>query len=204
MSSLWRMWLSEEFLKGFFNLSLSRALVHTAEGGLNCLGVINVRGVELSTVVWVCKCLIRPATFTSIPCIISNTLNCSVCLMPYLTSSISTLSLLLIKSLKTLAMIDFCMLVRGLWVSLCKDWFPMLLWQCWASRSLSPVHSMVEPAWCCSSTRHWWFLLLMSTWHCRSADLSPSSLALGLGSMFVHWIMMSNPLLATSVGFAIK
>lgn len=71
-------------------------------------------GAELSTVVLVCKCLIQPATFTSIPCIISNSLSCSVCLMPYLTSSISSLSLLLIKSLKTLAMMDFSMLVRGL------------------------------------------------------------------------------------------
>ena len=58
----------------------------------------STRGSLMSTALMAWQCLTRSATFTSIPVISSNGLSCTVFLIPFLTSCISTLSALPIKS----------------------------------------------------------------------------------------------------------
>ena len=80
------------------------------------IGGISTSGSLLVSALLVWQCLMRSATLTSILVISSNGLSWTVFLIPCLISWISTLSVLAIRSAKTLEMIAFSVLVKDRFV----------------------------------------------------------------------------------------
>ena len=80
------------------------------------IGGISTSGSLLVSALLVWQCLMRSATLTSIPVISSHGLSWTVFLIPCLISWISTLSVLAIRSAKTLEMIAFSVLVKDRFV----------------------------------------------------------------------------------------
>ena len=175
---------------------VSCSLSSKAIGGRSTSGSLLVSAL----LVW--QCLMRSATLTSIPVISSNGLSWTVFLIPCLISWISTLSVLAIRSAKTLEMIAFSVLVKDRFVeasSLARS-------HCWSSAgpsgfSLAPwvlvglVHSASSP-WsrvgpACSGLSPWspvetaWPSPWWSAW---SSPASTHSIGFGSG---MHSIMMS-------------
>ena len=93
------------------------------------IGGISTSGSLLVSALLVWQCLMQSATSTSIPVISTNSLSWTVFLIPCLISWISTLSVLAIRSAKTLEMIAFSVLVKDRFVeasSLARS-------HCWSS-----------------------------------------------------------------------
>ena len=171
------------------------------------IGGISTSGSLLVSALLVWQCLMQSATSTSIPVISTNSLSWTVFLIPCLISWISTLSVLAIRSAKTLEMIAFSVLVKDRFVeasSLARS-------HCWSSPgpsgfSLAPwvlvglVYSASSPWSRVGPARSG-----LSPWSpVGTAWSSPASThSIGFGSG-VHSIMMSKARSATSVNSPLR